>query len=114
MYNDHSLEGKRRDLRKNLTDAEHLLWSRLRNNQLRGLKFRRQHSVGNYILDFYCSAKRLAIEIDGSQHMEQQQYDEERNTFLQSKDIHTLRFWNNEVIGNIDGVLEKITQELGI
>ena len=111
-YNDHSLKERRRNLRKNQTDAEALLWRKLRNKQINRIKFFRQYSVGPYILDFFCSEKRLAIELDGSQHLTNQEYDAERSYYLRSQDIKVLRFWNNEVISNLDGVFEKIFSEL--
>jgi len=111
----HNLQNKkqfRKSLRKSATPQEIILWSRLRNNQL-GYKFRRQHSVGKYIVDFYCSEKRLIIEIDGSQHIEEQkQYDEERSKYLESLNFKVLRFWDNEVNNNLEGVLLKIIEDL--
>ncbi len=112
IFNALDLRDRRRQLRGNQTNAERILWSRLRNRQLRGLKFRRQFSVGPYILDFYCPKLFLAIEVDGGQHVEHAQYDERREIYLRSKNIQTLRFWNNEVLQNIDGVLEKIMSAL--
>ena len=102
-----------RRLRKNQTDAEKLLWKILRNRQLLGLKFRRQHPVGPYILDFYCHDCKLCIELDGGQHYtsEGQQEDKDRTMFLATRGIHTLRFSNLDVLQNIEGVLLKIAQE---
>ena len=100
------------DLRKNQTPQEVLLWARVRKNQL-GFKFKRQHSVGPYILDFYSPEKRLAVELDGSQHLDNKEYDEERNSYLLGHEIKTLRFWNNEVNKNIEGVLQKIISGSG-
>ena len=110
--NDPSLKEKRRDLRKNQTDAEKLLWARLRNKQLLGNKFYRQYSVGAYILDFYCPDHRLAIELDGGQHAaeEKQMYDEVRSAFLKSEGIAVVRFWNNDVMQNLNGVLLRIAE----
>jgi len=99
-----------RNLRKNETDAERLLWSRLRSSQVYGLKFRRQQPVDNYIVDFVTFEKRLIIEIDGSQHTEAK--DKERTDKLESKSYKILRFWNNDVLQNTEGVLEKILEEL--
>jgi very-short-patch-repair endonuclease len=101
----------RRSLRKQQTPQEVILWSRLRRKQLE-YKFRRQHSVGLYILDFYCSSKKLAIEIDGSQHFETeaQDYDEKRTQYLNDKGIQVLRFTNADINTNIDGVLMKIME----
>lgn len=100
--------------RKNQTDAEKFLWYHLRNNQLAGLKFRRQYPIGTYILDFYCPEKNLAVELDGSQHTENTDYDQRRADFLKKNYIEILRFWDNEVLKNIDGVklriLERVSQ----
>ena|SRR3989344_1511593 len=112
IYNLTYLINKRRALRRGQTDAERKLWSRLRKRQLRGLRFRRQFSVGLYILDFYCPEKRLAIEVDGGHHLDQKMYDDQRTQYLVSLNIRVLRFWNSEVLMNIDSVLERIEQEL--
>ncbi len=98
--------------RNNQTDAEKLLWSHLRRKQIDGLKFRRQYPIANYILDFYCSEKKLAIELDGSQHMQNSGYDEKRAQILQKHNIEIMRFWDNEVLQNIDGVLQVIYERL--
>ncbi len=76
------------------------------------MKFRRQHPVGNYIVDFYCDEAKLAIELDGGQHAMSSEYDLERTEELQRKGIRVLQFWNNEVLGNLDGVLERIAEAL--
>jgi len=96
------------ELRKELTPAERKLWALIRNDQL-GVNFRRQHAVGNYIPDFVCIEKKLIIELDGSQHLEQQEYDEERTKFLNSLGYKVIRFWNNDVMNNIDGVILAIS-----
>lgn len=101
------LKSNRKNLRKSATPQEIILWSRLRRNQL-GVKFRRQHSMGNYIIDFYCPEKKLAIELDGWQHKENMLYDTERTAFLASLGIRVLRFWNNEINSNLTEVLSKI------
>jgi very-short-patch-repair endonuclease len=101
-----------RDLRKNATDAERLLWSRLRRRQMDDFKFRRQHSVGPYICDFACLEARLVIELDGSQHVDQSDYDFRRDCFLRSKGFRVLRFWNNDVLSQTGGVVETIFQAL--
>ena len=112
LYNSFKLKYKRRALRVNQTDAERLLWRHLRNKQVNDLKFFRQYSVGSYILDFYCPAKRLAIEVDGSQHDEtkNQIHDKRRSLYLEQQGITVIRFWNNEVLGNIEGVIQKIEE----
>jgi very-short-patch-repair endonuclease len=94
-------------LRSGMTDAERRLWSRLRLEQL-GVKFRRQHPLGPYVLDFACLLPRLAIELDGSQHFEQIAYDERRDRWLKSNGFRVLRFASNEVLSNSDGVLTSI------
>ena len=91
-------------LRKKSTPAERKLWSRIRDDQL-GVNFRRQHAVDNYIPDFVCIEKKLIIELDGSQHLEQEEYDEERTKYLNLLGYKVIRFWNNEVTNNIDGVI---------
>ena len=97
-----------------MTEAEILLWSILKDKGFGGYKFRRQHSVGNYILDFYCPKKRLAIELDGSQHFTDDglEYDEARNDFLVSVGIKVVRYSNREVFDNLNGVLYGIREIL--
>ena len=114
FYNNPVLKPRRQDLRKNQTDAEKVLWRHLRGQQLDGFRFFRQYSVGPYILDFYCPQIRLAVELDGGQHAESDiiAYDKERTQYLKSFDIKMLRFWNNEMLGNTDAVLEKIRYAL--
>ncbi|MBY0269884.1 MAG: endonuclease domain-containing protein [Burkholderiales bacterium] len=97
-----------RKLRSTLTDAEQLLWHHLRHRQITGIKFRRQHPVGRYVVDFVCLAKRLAIEVDGGQHAEMKPQDQQRDAFLAQQGFRVLRFWNSEVLGNIEGVMGKI------
>ena len=106
----HNLVGLSRSLRRTQTSAEKLLWSHLRNHQLAGFKFRRQYPVAPYILDFYCSEAHLGIELDGGQHNENKtiSYDQERLAFFRTRGISVIRFWNHEVINEIDAVLEKI------
>lgn len=101
------------ELRRAQTPAEAKLWSRLRAHQLNGVGFRRQHAMGNYIVDFCAPSQKLIIEVDGGQHMDQEEYDAERTVFLQSKGYRVLRFWNNDVLGEIDSVLGEIVQALG-
>ena len=99
------------ELRKELTPAERKLWSVIRNDQL-GCNFRRQHAIGNYIPDFVCIEKKLIIELDGSQHLEQQAYDQERTKQLNSLGYKVIRFWNNEVMKNTDDVIVAIIHAL--
>jgi len=94
-------------LRKDPTPAERKLWSRIRNDQL-GVTFRRQHAVGNYIPDFCSPKAKLIIELDGSQHLDQEEYDEERTKQLEQAGYKVIRFWNNDVIKDIDGVIRAI------
>ena len=105
---------KAKQLRSNSTDAERNLWAHIRNRHLEGWKFRRQLPVGPYIVDFACPELRLIIEIDGGQHAEQIHYDLGRTRFLQSKGYQVVRYWNNEVLGNIEGVLEALTLALSL
>ncbi|MDA0261195.1 MAG: endonuclease domain-containing protein [Proteobacteria bacterium] len=95
-------------LRRNQTTAERLLWSRLRNRQLDGHKFRRQKPIGRYIVDFVCVESALIVEVDGGQHAEQSAKDEARSAVIKGKGFRVIRFWNNEVTKNLDGVLEAI------
>jgi very-short-patch-repair endonuclease len=95
-------------LRKNPTLAERILWQRLRNRKLQGLKFRRQHPIGEYIVDFYCHELRLIIEIDGSIHEQKSESDGERQIDLEQLGYRVLRFGNKEIYQNIQTVLEKI------
>ena len=100
-----------KELRKRSTDAEKLLWKQLRLRQLEGVKFRRQQPIdNNYIVDFVCFEKRLIIEVDGGQHAVEQEKDIERDRYLKKHGFKVLRFWNNEVLTNIEGVLEVIRE----
>ena len=99
-------------LRKNQTDAERQLWRYLRNKQLAGFKFRRQHKIGVYIVDFVCPEKSLIVELDGGQHLEQFAYDLKRTGYLQLEGYQVIRFWNNEVINELEMVLEEIIRKL--
>ena len=103
-----------RRLRRDQTDAEKTLWTRLRSKQLKGAKFRRQQPIGPYIVDFIDFDSRLVVEIDGGQHNEEKMInkDEDRTMWLIERGYQVLRFWDNEVLQNIDGVLEKILTTL--
>ncbi len=105
-----TLRAHARELRTNATDAENLLWQLLRRNQILDFGFRRQHPLGSYILDFYCHEAKLAIELDGGQHAEdvQLKHDEKRSEWLKEQGITVLRFWNNEVLTNTEGVLQTV------
>ena len=101
-----------RSLRKSMTDAEQALWQKIRFNQL-GVKFRRQTPIGSYFVDFYCHEYALVVELDGSQHIERAEYDEQRTLYLHSLGLRVIRFWNNDVLLNIEAVLEEIIREIG-
>ena len=97
-----------RGLRKSHTDAELLLWKYLRTRQMDGVKFRRQQPIGKYIVDFVSFEKRIVIELDGGQHSAEQERDRERDNWLSKQGFKVLRFWDNEVLQNLEGVLEVI------
>ena len=99
---------KAKELRKNSTDAERVLWQRLRAHRLVGYKFRRQQPIEQYIVDFVCFEKHLIIELDGGQHAEQVAYDGERSAWLQAQGFRVLRFWNHEVLQNMEAVMDAI------
>src|ERR1700680_612235 len=101
----------RRYLRRNATIAEQRLWYQVRSRSLCGMKFVRQEPVGPYIVDFVCREQRLVIEVDGGQHVESER-DAARDQYLRDHGYRVLRFWNNDVIKNIDGVLESIASAL--
>lgn len=95
-------------LRRDQTPAEQRIWSALRRKQLDGLRFRRQHPVGRFILDFYCAEHRLVVEVDGDTHASKTEYDMERSAWLEAHGYHVLRFANSDVRENLEGVLESI------
>jgi len=95
-----------------MSPAEALLWAHLRAHRTADVHFRNQHAIGNYVVDFCAPRRNLIIELDGSQHLEQGEYDEERTKYLESKGYKVLRFWNNQVMNDIDGVLRAIDLEL--
>lgn len=97
-----------RSLRRDQTDAERKLWMHLRNRQVGGVKFRRQHFITPFIADFCCPEKQLIIELDGGQHAERVEADRRRTGFLESQGYRVIRFWNHEVLENIEGVLEQV------
>ena len=101
-----------RNLRKNMTDVERILWAKVRSRQLQGFRFRRQHPIGKYIVDFVCLELKLIIELDGGQHMNQQQYVTNRSQWLQKNGFKTVRFWNNDILDNLDGIMETICMHL--
>jgi len=103
-----------KQLRKNMTDAERALWRQLRSRQLSGHKFRRQQPIGKYIVDFVCLEKRLVIELDGGQHAEdaQAQNDSQRTAWLEQNGYRVLRFWNHEILHSIEAIKQAIFQAL--
>lgn len=105
---DMGILNKARSLRKNQTDVEQLLWKQLRNRNVFNYKFRRQYPIEPYIVDFICFDLKLIIELDGGQHANQADYDQQRSLFLENRGFKVIRFWNNEVTENSDGVLEVI------
>ena len=100
------------ELRKEQTPAEAKLWAYLRTRRTNGIDFRRQHAIGPYITDFCAPRQKLVIEVDGSQHLDQQEYDAERTAFLEAQGYTILRFWNGDVMNNIEGVLGVILEEI--
>ena len=110
VFNLKSQKQKRQLLRNHATDAERILWSRLKGRQLLGFKFRRQHGIGVFVLDFYCPESKLAIEIDGATHRSEaeREYDRRRQEYIELYKIHFLRFTNSDVYINLDSVLTVI------
>lgn len=102
-----------KSLRTNQTEAEARLWYHLRAHRFMGLKFKRQKPVGRYIADFVCWERRLIIELDGGQHAEQGTYDQQRDAWLRSQGYAVLRFWNSDVMQQLEGVLEQIRCAVG-
>jgi very-short-patch-repair endonuclease len=117
MKDSHRIRGTTREieqaariLRKNMTPAEDVLWKALNNRQIEGFRFRRQHPMGRFILDFYCPQLKLAIEVDGDIHNEQQEYDQNRDQKLQEFGCYILRFSNHQILLDLPNVIKKITQ----
>ncbi len=111
VHNKQELYTRRKKLRTGATLQEAKLWERLRRKQL-GYRFRRQHSVGWYILDFYCPEKKLVVEIDGAPHKASKEYDAVRTNYLNLRGIQILRFWDDEVSNHIEKVVSKIKNTL--
>ncbi|MBW1836147.1 MAG: endonuclease domain-containing protein [Deltaproteobacteria bacterium] len=107
-----SIKYRAKKLRKNMTDAERLLWRHLRNRELGGYKFRRQRPIGPYIVDFVCIEKKLVVEVDGGQHAGQVELDTKRSGYLKEKGYRVLRFWNNEVLKETESALTVILSSL--
>ena len=97
-----------RHLRNNLTDAERCLWQKLKQRQIAGVKFRRQQPIGPFIVDFACFERRVIVEVDGGQHAEQLHRDEQRTRWLGAQGYRVLRFWNNDVLGNNEAVVQAV------
>ncbi|HYS44642.1 MAG TPA: endonuclease domain-containing protein [Geobacteraceae bacterium] len=114
LCNDPALTQRRRELRKNQTDAEKAFWAHARSRQFHGMKFFRQYSIGPYILDFYSPGLKLAVELDGGQHNlpEGREYDAARSEYLQAHGIEVLRFWNNDVLLDVQSVLSKVEERV--
>ncbi|MEK7518809.1 MAG: endonuclease domain-containing protein [Patescibacteria group bacterium] len=110
LINRSTEKAKRRTLRNAMPKAEYILWQQLRRKQIAGVTFRRQVSVGKYVVDFYCSARRLAIEVDGETHIgkEAEAYDAERQKYLEDLGIRVIRFWNTDVYKNLAGVIDEV------
>ena len=103
------MTARARSLRADMTDAESRLWHALRRDQLHGFSFRKQHPIGPYTVDFYCSRLRLAVEVDGGQHAEERkQADYRRTQWLSAKGVTLVRYWNNDVLSNLEGVLSDL------
>lgn len=115
LYNKLDLKFIRRKLRSEMPKSEVILWSFLKGKQL-GYKFRRQHSIGPYIVDFYCPAKRLVIEVDGETHLESFQIteDRQRDNYFRNNFIRVIRFLNTDIQENVQGVIESISRTLGV
>jgi very-short-patch-repair endonuclease len=101
-----------RRLRRTQSNAEYALWTELRARKFCGLKFRRQHPMGPYIVDFCCIDRRVVIELDGSQHLDSSAYDAGRTDFLNDQGYRVIRFWNHEVLNELEGVLQKLERFL--
>jgi len=114
LFNKTTEKLKRQQLRRNITKAEAIIWQKLRCKQIENCKFRNQYSVEQFVLDFYSPEIKLAIEIDGESHFQEgaAQYDNERQIFIESAGINFLRFTNNQVYENLNGVLETIAQKI--
>jgi very-short-patch-repair endonuclease len=110
IHNIKALRGNRKALRNSLTTAEAKLWSLLKNSKLENKKFRRQHSVGPYVLDFYCPDEKICVELDGAAHFTDggHEYDSARTEYLETLNIRVVRFENKDVFENTEGVLEEI------
>ena len=111
IFNSRKIKETRQTLRKSATPQEIILWSRIRRKQL-GYKFRRQYSIGRYVVDFYCPERKLIIELDGWQHKENKQYDFGRSEYFKELGLKIIRFWNNDVNNNLSSVILRIEEYL--
>ena len=102
------LTSSARELRRHATEAEKLLWARLRGRQIEGVKFRRQQPIGPYVVDFVSFEKKLIIELDGGQHKNQKDDDEKRGTWFEQRGFRVFRFWNSDIFENLEGVLKTV------
>ena len=101
-----------RELRNNPTDAERHFWHELKRRRIAGVKFRRQQPIGPFIVDFVCFERRLIVEVDGGQHAEQRQQDEQRTRWLEAQGYRVMRFWNNDVLANTEAVAQAVLDEV--
>jgi very-short-patch-repair endonuclease len=107
------IKQRARRMRKEMTDAERAVWMKVRGKQLLGHGFRRQHPIGDFIVDFVCIERGIIVELDGGQHSEQTEYDAHRTAWLEGQGYRVLRFWNHEALTELDGVLDVIARALG-
>lgn len=114
LYNKSTEKDKRRSLRKNMPIAEQIIWAKLKGRQIEGCKFRRQYSIGAFVVDFYSPEVKLALEIDGDSHFVEgaQEYDNEREAFLMDKRTNILKFTNSQIYEELDNVLEAIAHKV--
>lgn len=114
IFADKNFKEARRQLRRKMTEAEGILWSKIRNRQLGKYKFRRQYSIGTFIVDFYCPEAELVIEVDGGHHGEPKQadYDKIRTRYFNSLGIKVVRYWNSDILENIDGVADDLLRKI--
>lgn len=114
LFYNTKLKRRSQELRRNMTDAERVLWSRLRGKQLKGLQIYRQRIIGNYIVDFYCPRSKLVIELDGGEHYTDEGYKEDkiRDEYLQSLGLRVLRISDRDVFKNLDGCIQRIYESL--
>lgn len=114
LRNNPALKDRRRELRRNQTEAEKTFWMHVRKRQLHGLKFFRQYSIGPYILDFYCPALMLAVELDGGHHNQPdtREYDSARSEYLNAQGVEVLRFWNQDMLNHVQSVLARVEEKI--